>query len=117
MQVAFASSKIIEPKKRSPKEKQYTEERLHPRAPAHDLSEIFLVGTSQAYACMVQDISESGAKLQVSCGTLPNKFALVNHIKRTRTLCKMIWRKNSLIGVRFISRPRPMTVKETLKVI
>lgn len=116
MQVAFATNKIIEPRKSSMKEKLYSEKRLHPRAPALDLSEIFLVGTSHAYACMVQDISETGAKLQVSCGPLPNKFALVNHIKRTRTLCKTIWRKNSLIGVRFISRPRPMTVKDTLNV-
>lgn len=114
MQVAFATSKVIEPNKSSLKERQYLEKRLHPRAQALDLSEIFLVGTSQAYACMVQDISESGARLQVSCGELPNKFALVNHIKRTRTLCKTIWRKNSLIGVRFISRARPMTAQETL---
>lgn len=115
MQVAFATSKIVEPKKASIKDKRYLEKRLHPRAQALDLSEIFLVSSNQAFACMVQDISETGAKLQVSCGDLPDKFALVNHIKRTRTLCKTIWRKNSLIGVRFISRARPMTAKETLK--
>lgn len=114
MQVAFATSKIIEPETSSSKAQLYLEKRAHPRSPALDLSEIFLVGTDHAFACMVQDISETGAKLQVSCGILPNKFALVNHVKRTRTLCKTIWRKNSLIGVRFISRPRPMTVKETL---
>lgn len=115
MQVAFATNRVVEPDAASRKQKQYLEKRLHPRAAALDLSEIILVGSNQAFACMVQDISESGAKLQVSCGELPNKFALVNHIKRTRTLCKTIWRKNSLIGVRFISRARPMTVQETLK--
>ncbi|MBL1406312.1 MAG: hypothetical protein COC17_03945 [Hyphomicrobiales bacterium] len=114
MQVAFATSKIIEPETSSSKAHFYMEKRAHARTPARDLSEIFLVGTNHAFACMVQDLSETGAKLQVSCGILPNKFALVNHTKRTRTLCKTIWRKNTMIGVRFISRPRPMTMKDTL---
>lgn len=115
MQVAFATSKIVEPKKGSA-EGTYMEKREYPRLQTLDLSEILLVGTNQGFACMVQDISETGAKLHVSCGGLPDKFTLVNHIKRTRTLCKMIWRKNSLIGVRFLTRPRPMPVHDALKV-
>ncbi|MFK7902444.1 MAG: PilZ domain-containing protein [Nitratireductor sp.] len=86
------------------------EKRKHVRHKTSDLSEILYVGSKQGFACRVVDISLGGAKLEVSRSEIPNKFTLVNHVKFTRTLCKMVWRKDNMVGVKFISSPRPMPI-------
>lgn len=88
--------------------------REHPRNPAHDLSEIILDGRTFGVACLIRDISESGARLEVSCGDLPKRFILANYTKGTRTLCRQVWRNNRLVGVNFLTRPRPFSIAERL---
>ncbi len=91
-----------------------TDKRAAPRDPAQDLSEIILPGQKHGIACMIRDISASGAKLEVSCGDLPARFVLANYTKRTKTICRQIWRKNRLVGVQFLSKPRVFALEEGL---
>ena len=76
------------------------------RSEAHDISEIILDGRKQGIACMIHNISESGALLEVSCGELPKRFILANYTKSTKTLCRQVWRNKRMMGVNFLSSPR-----------
>ena len=91
-----------------------SEKREFRRDPAHDLSEIILDGRRFGVACLIHDISEGGARLEVSCGELPKRFVLANYTRRTKTLCRMVWRKNQIIGVNFLTKPRPFSIDERL---
>lgn len=88
--------------------------REHPRDPAHDLSEIILDGRTYGIACLIRDISRSGARLEVSCGELPKRFILANYTKGTRTLCRQVWRDKRLVGVKFLTTPRAFNIAERL---
>lgn len=78
---------------------------------ARDLSEIILDGRQFGVACMIHDISEEGARLEVSCNELPKRFVLANYTKRTKTLCRQVWRKNRMVGVKFLTKPRAFEIK------
>ena len=52
--------------------------------------------------------------MEVSCGELPKRFVLANYTRRTKTLCRMVWRKNQIIGVNFLTKPRPFSIDERL---
>lgn len=88
--------------------------REHPRSTAHDLSEIILDGRTYGVACLILDLSDAGAKLEVSCGELPKRFILANYTRQTKTLCRQIWRDNRLVGVKFLTSPRPFRIEERL---
>ena len=90
------------------------DQREQPRSHAQDLSEIILDGRKFGVACLIHDISEGGARLEVSCGELPKRFVLANYTRRTKTLCRMVWRKNQIIGVNFLTKPRPFSIDERL---
>ena len=91
-----------------------SEKREFRRDPAQDLSEIILDGRRFGVACLIHDISEGGARLEVSCGELPKRFVLANYTRRTKTLCRMVWRKGQLIGVNFLTKPRSFSIDERL---
>jgi hypothetical protein len=82
------------------------------RSQAHDLSEIILDGRTQGAACMIHNISQSGALLEVSCGELPKRFVLANYTKKTKTLCRQVWRDNRMMGVNFLTSPRPFEISK-----
>jgi hypothetical protein len=90
------------------------DKREHPRDATHDLSEIILDGRTYGIACLILDVSSSGAKLEVSCGELPKRFILANYTKRTKTLCRQVWRDNRLVGVKFLTNPRAFAIEERL---
>ena len=55
---------------------------------------------SPAYACLVRNISDTGACLQVN-DPVPNGFTLIlNDIRRA---CRVVWRKQNRIGIEFIT--------------
>ena len=95
-------------------DRETVEKREFARDPAKDLCEIRLSNREFAAGCMVQDISPTGARLLVSCGDLPNRFLLVNHTRRTRQLCRLIWRQGGNLGVRFLTAPRPFEPGDSL---
>jgi len=91
---------------------EFTDQRKHPRNTTHDLSEIILDGRTYGLACLIRDMSETGARLEVSCGSLPKRFILANYTKRTKTLCRQVWRDNRLVGVSFLTSPREFSIDE-----
>lgn len=93
---------------------QGEDKRQTPRSPAHDLSEVILDGRKYGVACVIHDISEEGARLEVSCGELPKRFILANYTRRTKTLCRLVWRQGQQIGVRFLTKPRSFSIDERL---
>jgi hypothetical protein len=90
--------------------KSPTEKRRHSRKPARDLSEIILNGNKTGIACLIHDVSDAGARLEVSCGELPKRFVLANYTKQTKTLCQLVWREGRSLGVNFLSAPRAFTI-------
>jgi len=52
--------------------------------------------------CTVRNISEAGAKLEVYRPVIQDTFVLVFNLDQSRRSCRVVWRKDSLIGVRFI---------------
>ena len=95
-------------------EQDNAEKREFPRDPAKDLCEIRLPSNGFIAGCMIQDISSRGARLMVSCGDLPSRFILVNHTRRTRQLCRMVWRDGARLGVLFLTGPRPCEPGDSL---
>jgi hypothetical protein len=71
------------------------------KAPRH---RVFKAGTIEfgrsAFSCLVRDISEVGAKLDVpSLIGIPDQFVLVTD--NSRLSCRMVWRKERQIGIEF----------------
>ena len=52
--------------------------------------------------CTVRNISEGGAKLEVYRPVTQNGFVLVFGLDQSRRSCRVVWRKQSMMGVRFI---------------
>jgi hypothetical protein len=50
--------------------------------------------------CLVYNLSETGAQLQVS-GPIPNVFDLLVEGARSRQSCSVIWRREDRVGVKF----------------
>ena len=73
--------------------------------------QILFDGISTPYACLVRDISSTGAKLEMtrnkfnadaSSAFVPTLFTLIMPIDRTRVECQSMWRRGSLLGARFL---------------
>lgn len=88
------------------------EKREFHRDQANDLCDIRFADNKMTTGCLIEDISIAGAKLKVSCGDLPSRFILVNHTKKTRTLCRIVWRNGNQLGVHFITAPRSVSLDE-----
>jgi hypothetical protein len=52
--------------------------------------------------CLVRNISETGAKLEVRDPVLQNTFDLVFDFDQSRHSCHVVWRKEPFMGVRFL---------------
>jgi hypothetical protein len=52
--------------------------------------------------CVIRNLSESGAKLELSCSvTLPDRFELVIPRKGETRRARIVWRKDDLMGIAF----------------
>lgn len=67
--------------------------------------------------CVVRDLSSTGARLELVVSDanlvggrakLPNGFTLVMHLDRVEVDCTIAWRRSGVLGVRFVSTPRPI---------
>ena len=74
-------------------------------------------GLSIPLPCVVRDLSSTGARLELvkSDGNLiggraklPSAFTLIMHMDRMEVDCAIAWRRSGIVGVRFISTPRPI---------
>ena len=55
-----------------------------------------------AFSCMVRNMSEAGAALDVpSLAGIPNEFSLLLSIEGIRFHCRCVWRNERRIGVTF----------------
>lgn len=57
--------------------------------------------TGSAVKCIVRNLSEAGAKIEVH-SPVPGTFDLVFDSDRLRRSCRVVWRKEPMMGVRFI---------------
>ena len=83
-----------------------TDQRKHPR---RNLGLTARITWPHPMPCVIADISASGARLSVdSVRDVPDEFILSLNVHLMRK-CKVMWRKRTQVGVRFVyttSRPR-----------
>ena len=61
-----------------------------------------LVGRTSIIDCTVRDVSESGACLKVESPLgIPDTFDLLITTEQTPRPCRIVWRKEKQIGVKF----------------
>jgi hypothetical protein len=69
-------------------------------------------------ACMVRDISSTGARLELiksvenplgGRAKLPGTFTINLRLDRMEVDCAIVWRNGAFVGVRFLSTPRTHT--------
>jgi PilZ domain len=54
------------------------------------------------YPCVVRDISSTGAALEFSdLSRIPDEFTLIMLDERLKLLCRVVWRRDYRVGVRF----------------
>jgi len=54
------------------------------------------------YPCVVRDISSTGAALEFSdLIRIPDEFTLIMLDERLKLLCRVVWRRDYRVGVRF----------------
>ena len=78
------------------------ERRKSPRHRTFKAAEISFAGRSTAIDCVVKNMSDGGAGLDVASPIgIPDEFDLVLTGDHTVRRCKVIWRKAKKIGVQF----------------
>lgn len=61
----------------------------------------------------IRELSEKGAKLEILAATpLPERFALIVVADGTVTPAEVMWRKGSLIGVRFCGDTKKVALRK-----
>jgi len=78
-----------------------TDRRKSPRLKALKGAQIIL-RSGAPLACIVRNISETGAKLEVYGPVLQNAFDLVFDLDHSRRSCCVVWRKEPMLGVKFL---------------
>jgi hypothetical protein len=73
------------------------------RADRHDVRKSGRISfKGQIMTCMVRDISSTGASLEaMNFAQVPGNFTLVIEMETVERRCRVIWRKNARLGVRF----------------
>lgn len=85
---------------------RHDERRRAERHAARDLCEIIVDRSGYAVPCLVHNISDTGALIESNDKSLPDRFILTNYTRGERVVCRVAWRKGSLLGVRFANPPR-----------
>lgn len=79
--------------------------------------QILFDGITTPYACIVRDISSTGAKLEMTknkfnadaaSSFVPTYFTLIIPFDRTRVECQSMWRRGSFLGARFLGAVEQM---------
>ena len=80
------------------------EKRSSPRRFANDLSQIKF--GNQMIGCLVRNLSDDGAMIEVSTSQVPDRFILMNYRTKKRMICKIVWRDHLRFGVKFSTIPK-----------
>jgi hypothetical protein len=79
------------------------EQRRRRRVPTRRAASIKSSDDPKATRCVLWDLSEDGARLAAPyANKLPPVFTLVDAAETSR-VCRIVWRKGSLVGVRFVA--------------
>lgn len=82
------------------------ERRVAPRQDLRWKCLIIDLAGSIAGPCMMADVSASGAKLELKQSVdVPDEFILLLSSNDVRRQCKVVWRLENHIGVRFVLSP------------
>ena len=66
------------------------------------------------YPCTVKDLSDTGARLQVSSPShIPNEFELIIELNGLEAPCVLAWRNGREAGVKFASKPNHVRPRRT----
>jgi hypothetical protein len=72
-----------------------------------------ITSTLSGIECRLRDFSELGARLEVTGKTLlPKTFRLVITAENTIRDAELIWRHGELLGVHFLSQPKPSALRK-----
>jgi len=81
--------------------------RLSPRTRTLKGAQIFwpsgaaVIWPSSAVKCVVRNLSEIGAKIEVY-NPVPATFEIVFDLDHSRRSCRVVWRKGPMVGVKFL---------------
>lgn len=63
-------------------------------------------GRHSTLPCLVRELSEAGARLEIDQAHVPDTFELIVELDGLEADCEVIWRRGDRVGVRFTSPPR-----------
>lgn len=70
-------------------------------------------GRHSTLPCSLRDISESGARLQVTSTQVPDTFELLVDLDGLEVPCAVVWRRGEYVGVKFTAPPVRSAPKRT----
>ena len=80
------------------------ESRKNPRALTFRTAKVIFDGAAEPVDCAVLDISESGTCLLVAdANVVPDNFVLQVDHDGWSQICRVVWRKQHRVGVRFVN--------------
>jgi stress-induced morphogen len=78
-------------------------QRRSTRRPTFFRGKIVHCDGSYSYNCVIRDMSESGARIEISqSGGVPEKLFLLGSGSRTAFEAEVVWKKQTFAGLRFI---------------
>lgn len=64
---------------------------------------LILYGVAPAVACVIRNLSEIGACLELdNVGLIPDQFAILVKPEDIKRNCQTIWRANKRMGIQFV---------------
>ncbi len=81
---------------------------------------VWAEGIATTHNCVIKDTSSTGALLEMvktkmnpdsSSGVVPDRFTLMIQMERVCIDCRVAWRRDTEVGVRYISPARPIPVR------
>ena len=84
--------------------------RKHRRKPFQLIGRICTDDLSLPYDCLLNDISDGGARLTLKSEdeSVPEEFMLLlSRNEKIRRHCRIAWRDGAMLGVKFIGAPQP----------
>jgi len=76
--------------------------RSSPRTRTFKGAHIILDSNTSSVKCTVHNVSKKGAKLEAHTLVVKNTFELVFDLDHSRRSCRVVWRKEPMIGVKFL---------------
>jgi len=84
---------------------QHRDQRKAQRRPMRRAAVVSFAHASKCFACVVWDMSDSGARLAIACPTaeVPHKFdLLLTKDGDVRRSCEIVWTNSRFVGVKFL---------------